>query len=206
MRDPWGMPISCAAEVAPTYGAAKLAYQPRRSGDVERMQEVVEQDPGFAVARATAALWAVFMGAPVDAAAEVEAARAGRAEHKWEGSFVTAVAETIERGRWPAMPRWLAHHDEHPGDLMGLAIVVFLLVLGTEPTGDAEAERRVTRSLDVVGEDAMLIGFLGMAAQDRGDLDGAHRYATRSLEIDPTSFVGGHPDVERRTAAILAAR
>ena len=86
------MPISCAAEGAPTYGAAMLAYQHRRSGDVQRMQEVVEQDPAFAVARATAALWAVFMGAPFDPAAEVEAARAGRAEHEWERSFVAAVA------------------------------------------------------------------------------------------------------------------
>ena len=91
------------------------------------------------------------------------------------------------------MPRWLAHHDEHPGDLMGLMVAVFLLIMSTEPGGDDEAERRAARSLDVVGEDAMLLGFLGMAAQDRGDLDAAHRLAVRSLELDPTSFMGGHP-------------
>ena len=89
MRDPWGMPISCAAEVAPTYGAAMLAYQHRRSGDVELLQEVVEQDPGFAVARATAALWAVFMGAPFEVDVEVAAARGGRQQHDWERSFVS---------------------------------------------------------------------------------------------------------------------
>ncbi len=171
------MPLSCAREVHETYGAAMLAYQHRRSGDVELLQEVVAQDPGFAVGRAMAALWAVFMAAPFDANAEVAAAREGRQQHEWERSFVVAVAETVESGRWAAMPRWLAHHDEHPGDLMGLMVAVFLLIMSTEPGGDDEAERRAARSLDVVGEDAMLLGFLGMAAQDRGDLEAAHRLA-----------------------------
>ena len=40
------MPISCAAEVAPTYGAAMLAYQHRRSGDVERAAETVAKVRG----------------------------------------------------------------------------------------------------------------------------------------------------------------
>ena len=187
------MPLSCAVEVADAYGAAMRAYQHRRSGDVELLQEVVARDPGFAVGRATAALWSVFMAAPFDARAEVAAAGGGRAEHDWERSYVAAVAETVEHGRWAAMPRWLAHHDEHPGDLMGLMVAVFLLTMSTDPAGPDEAERRATRSLDVVGEDAMLLGYLGMAAQDRGDLDSAHRLAVRSLVLDPTSFAGGHP-------------
>ena len=38
--------MSCAAEVAPTYGAAMRAYQHRRSGDVERLREVDRAGPG----------------------------------------------------------------------------------------------------------------------------------------------------------------
>jgi hypothetical protein len=133
------------------------------------------------------------MAAPFDADAQVAAARGGRQQHDWERSFVTSVAETVERGRWVAMPRWLAHHDEHPGDLMGLMVAVFLLTMSTDPDGGVEAGRRALRSLDVVGDDATLLGFLGMAAQERGDLDAAHGYAVRSLELDPTSFMGGHP-------------
>jgi hypothetical protein len=187
------MPISCSADVVETYGAAMRAYHDRRSGDVELLQRVVEQDAGFAVARATAALWAVFMGAPFDPRTELEAARGGRADHGWEASFVAAVAETVDAGRWTAMPRWLAHNDAHAGDLMGLMVATFLLVMGTGPDGGPEAERRVARSMDAVGEDPMLLGFLGMVAQDRGDLEEAHRLATRSLALDATGFSGGHP-------------
>ena len=193
VTDPGGMPISGTAEVAPTYGVAMRTYHDRRSGDVELLQAVVDQDPRFAVGRATAALWAVFMAAPFDAQAEVEAARGGRQDHDWERSFVAAVAETVEQGRWAAMKTWLLHHDAHPGDLMGASVAAFLLVMSTDPDGDAEAERRVARSLETVGEDPVLIGFLAMAAQDRGDLDIAHRRATRALELDPTGFAGGHP-------------
>jgi len=191
--DPWGMPISCAAEVAPTYGAAMRANHDRRSGDVGLLQLVLAEDPAFAVARATAALWSVFLGAPFDARSEVDAARSGRQDHPWERSYVDAVTRTVDQGRWPAMPTWLAHHDEHPGDLMGASVVAFLLVMCTDADGDAEAERRIARSASVVGDDPVLLGFLAMAAQDRGDLDTGHRLATRALELDPTGFAGGHP-------------
>src|SRR6478609_8955481 len=133
MRDPWGMQISCTAEVAPTYGAAMVAYQHRRSGDVELVWQVVAQDPGFAVGRAMAALWAVFMGAPFDVDVEVGAARGGRQQHDWERSFVSSVAETVEHGRWAAKPRWLAHHDEHPEHLMELLPAAFLHIMASSP-------------------------------------------------------------------------
>ncbi len=187
------MPLSCTPEAAPAYGDAMRLYHHRRSGYAERLREVVTMDPGFAVGRATAALWAVFMGADFDQHSEVAAAKAGRADHDWERSYVAVVAETVEHGRWPAMPQWLAHHDAHPGDLMGLMVSAFLLETSTAPDVDDEAERRTQRSLEAVGEDAMLLGFLAMLAQDRGELDTAHRLATRSLELDPTSFSGGHP-------------
>jgi hypothetical protein len=187
------MPLSCTSEVAPTYGTAMHTYHHRRSGYAELLQQVVEQDPGFAVGRATAALWQVLMGADFDPRTEVAAARAGRADHDWERSYVAVVAETVERGRWAAMAQWLAHNDAFPGDLMGLMVAAFLLETSTAADVDEEAVRRTRRSMDTVGEDAMLLGFLGMLAQDMADLDGAHQLATRSLELDASSFAGGHP-------------
>jgi hypothetical protein len=193
VTDPWGQPISCSAEVADTWGEAMERFHARRSGDVAMVKQVVDADPGFAVARATAALLAVFMDADFDAAAELAAAEGGRAEQPWERSFVGAAKATVEHGRWPAKQQWLAHHDDHPGDLMGFSVAAFLLIMGTEPDGPDRAEERGRRSMEHVGETAMLLGFLAMAAQDRGDLDTAHRLATRSLELEPAGFPGGHP-------------
>jgi hypothetical protein len=193
VTDPWGMPISCTAEVTPTYAAAMRAYHDRRSGDAELLRRVTTEDPRFAVGRATAALWAHLEGHQGRAQTEVEAARTGRQTHEWERSFVRAVDETVERGRWAAMPSWLAHHDAYPGDLMGAMFAAFLLEMSAEPDGAAEGERRIAHTLQVVGDDPMLLGYLAMTAQDRGELEEAHRLATRSLELDPTGFAGGHP-------------
>ena len=38
-----------------------------------------------------------------------------------------------------------------------------------------------------MGEHPQLLGFRGMLAQDVGDLDAAHRLASRALELDPTA-------------------
>jgi len=188
------MPLSCGAEVVTTYGAAMRAFHDRRAGHVELLAQVVAQDPGFAVGRATAALWAELAGAPFTSTTEVAAARRGRQEHDWERSFVAATAHSLDHGRWAAKPQWLAHHQAFPGDLMGLMVVVYLLTYGTDEAEIAEAERRAARSLDHLGRDEpVLLGLLAMAAQDRGDLDTAHRLATRALEQDPGGFAGGHP-------------
>lgn len=169
-------------------------FHSRRSGDADLVRRVIEADPEFAVARATAALFAALMAQDFHAASEVRAALDGRAEHEWERSFVAATQTLVDHGRWVAQPQWLAHHDSYPGDLMGLIVAAFTLIMGTDPTGDDEAEARARRSLDHVGgDDAMLLGFLGMAAQDRGDLEEAHRLASRSLELEPGGFSGAHP-------------
>ena len=193
VTDPWGQPLSCAAEVAPTYGEAMRRFHDRRSGDSTALKQVIEADPGFAVARATAALFGALMGQDFDVVAEIKAAGDGRAGHDWERSFVVAATRLAEDGIWRAQPLWTAHHDAHPGDLMGLAVTAFTLLFSTDPADAAEAEDRVRRSMEHVGEDPMLLGFLAMTAQDRGALDEAHRLASRSLELDPTGFSGGHP-------------
>ncbi|MEO6511106.1 MAG: hypothetical protein ABIO16_08960 [Nocardioides sp.] len=192
VTDPWGLPISCASEVAATYGEALRRFHDQRSGDIERLRAVTEQDPGFAVGRAMAAVWGSF-GSDFDAAAEATAAEQGRAEHDWEQSFVAASRALVDDGMWGSQARWLAHHDAYPRDLMGMTVGAFTLIMGTEPADELEAQRRLERSMDVVGEDPMLLGFLGMFEQDRGHLDRALELATRSLELDPSGFAGGHP-------------
>jgi hypothetical protein len=144
------------------------------------------------VGRATAAVWGAF-GADFDAQAEAEAAEDGRATHAWERSFVAATRGLVDDGMWGSQAQWQAHHDWYPADLMGLTVAAYALIMSTNPADEVEADRRIQQSLDAVGEDPMLLGFQAMAAQDHGDLELSHRLATRSLELDPTSFAGGHP-------------
>jgi hypothetical protein len=193
VTDPWGLPISCASEVAATYGEALRRFHDQRSGDAERLAEVIEQDPGFAVGRATAALMAAFGSDEFDAESEIAAAEQGRADHDWERSFVATTRRLVDDGMWGSQEGWLAHHDAHPGDLVGMTVAAFTLLMDTDPGHEVEAQRRLERSMDVVGDDPALLGFLAMFAQDFGDLDRAHELATRSLELDPSGFAGGHP-------------
>jgi tetratricopeptide (TPR) repeat protein len=193
VTDPWGLPISCAAEVAPMYGEALRRFHDQRSGEAERLAEVVRQDPGFAVGHATAALMAAFGSEDFDAQAEMKAAEEGRADHDWERSFVAATRHLVDEGMWGAQGRWLAHHDAYPADLVGMTVAAFTLLMDTDPEHEAEAKRRLERTMDTVEEDPALLGFLAMFEQDFGNLDRAHELAQRSLDLDPTGFAGGHP-------------
>ena len=65
--------------------------------------------------------------------------------------------------------------------------------MSTDPGAREAALERGLRTEAVVGEHPTLLGFRGMMAQDLGDLDEAHRLASRALELDPTGFNGGHP-------------
>jgi hypothetical protein len=106
---------------------------------------------------------------------------------------VAAARALVDDGMWGAQARWLAHHDAHPRDLLGMTVCAFTLIMSTDPDDEVEARRRLERSMEAVGEDPMLLGFLAMFEQDNRNLDRAHALATRSLELDPTGFAGGHP-------------
>jgi hypothetical protein len=145
------------------------------------------------VARAAALLLAAFAGEAFDTAAELDAARRGTKAHDWERSLVEATLTLASQGIWPSRPSWERHHDRFPGDLLGLELVIFLTLFSTDPGAQDAALARALRSEAVVGEHPQVLGFRGMMAQDRGDLDEAHWLATRALELDPTGFLGGHP-------------
>ena len=74
-----------------------------------------------------------------------------------------------------------------------MELVIFLTLMSTDPDAGVVALARCLRTEAALGELPQLLGLRGMLAQDRGDLDEAHRLATRALELDPTGFSGGHP-------------
>jgi hypothetical protein len=189
-------PSSVAPEVAETWEAFCHRFLTRRSGDGDSLHAVTEADPGFAAARAMAALFAGIGGdASFDAADELAAARAGRADHDWERSLVAVTGATIEGGMWTVFDDWMRHTDDHPGDLLGFDVAGLLLVMSTHPVDEVSERMHVMlrQSLDAAGEHPMLVGLQAMVAQEEGRLDDAERLASRALEIDPTGFDGAHP-------------
>ena len=165
----------------------------RRSGAGTVLRRVIDADPGLAVAHAAALLLALFDAADFEPATEAAAARRARADHDWERSFTEAMLTTHSQGIWPARPSWVHHHQQHPADLVGLSIAVFLAVTSAELTGPEQALGHVRASAAAVGEHSVLVGYEAMHAQDEGRLEEAHRHAVRALELDPAGFAGGHP-------------
>jgi len=188
------LPSSVAAEVAETWDDFCFWYLTRRSGDDAALRAVIDADPGFAVARATAALYAAIGGDDgFDAGAELAAAGAGRTDMEWERSFVAAARTTVEDGMWASEDGWRRHQEAHPGDLLGFDMATLLVVMSTAPDLEERALAMIERARRAAGEHPMLVGIEAMLAQEQGRLDDAHRLATRTLELDPTGFDGAHP-------------
>jgi hypothetical protein len=165
----------------------------RRSGSDRALREVIEADPGLAVARAAAILLALLDAADFDPVVQASAAHRGRADHDWERSLTEVTLTTHSQGIWPARPAWDRHQQRFPADLLGLSVTVFLTLTSTDRDAENRALACVRATSDAVGEHPALVGFEGMVAQDQGRLEEAHRFATRALELDPTGFAGGHP-------------
>lgn len=192
--DTWGRPLSASEEAAGKWREFLDVYFARTTGGEDVLREVVEADPTFAVGRAMGALLALIGGVPgIDAEAELDAALAGRADHDWERSLVSATRATVRVGLWASHSIWLRHSEEFPDDLVGLDIAVFFDERMADADRYAKNTRRLLRALDHVGDHPALLGYLAMNAQDLGDLDEAHRLATKVLELRPDSLVGAHP-------------
>ena len=187
------LPLSTDGDTASMWWAFVDRYVTRRSGAESALADVIEADPGLAVARAAALLMIAFDSADFDPAEQTAAGRRGRTDHDWERSFTEATLTTHSQGMWPARPAWERHQQHYPADLIGLSVMVFLTLSSTDPDAEDRALAIARASADAVGEHPLLVGFEAMTAQDQGRLDDAHRLAMRALELDPTGFSGGHP-------------
>ena len=188
-----GLPVSTDADTAAAWARWRSAHLRRRSGAPALLDEVVERDPGLAVARAWRVLAGVFEGAEVDRETEIEASLSGRAEEDWERSLVAAVVHTHRDGMWAARPDWVQHHQRFPADLPGLAVLVFMTVMSTDSDRHDQVLELSRRSAEAVGEHPVLLGLDAMILQDQGRLVEAGALASRALELEPAGFDGAHP-------------
>jgi hypothetical protein len=192
-RDRWGRPLSAGAEAAtlwPSYVEQELSYGSRTS---ESLHAVVDADPTFAVGRALAALRARL---DEDVTFDVDTERAamdeGRADSDWERSWVATVRAMLS-GWWAAYPQLMRHHERFPDDLVATGWALFLTSSAAAPDRLDRMARVIDASAAVVGEHPFVTGAQAMSAQERHDLDRAHRLAQRVLELSPAHIWGAHP-------------
>jgi hypothetical protein len=188
-------PLSTDASTAALWRDFCLRFQRQRSDADGALLKVLSADPHFGIARATAAVMGGSFGHPdFDANDEVEAARNGAAEHPWERSYIDAASVAADHGPlWGSVDQWFAHHEGCPTDLNGLLLAVIGAVTSVDASRRQEIRRRVERTHAEVGDEPMVLGFRGMGAQERGELDAAEQFAARALELDPTGSDGAHP-------------
>jgi len=193
--DDHGNLLSTDASTAALWREFCLRFQRQRSGAEDALREVVAADPDFGIARATAAVLGGCFGHPdFDGTSEIGAARAGLAEHEWERSYVDAATAAVDRGPlWASVDNWFAHHDTCPADVNGLFFALIGATRSVDGSRVDEVERRIRRTYDEIGDEPVVLGLLGMGAQERGELDAAEQFAIRALEMDPTGSDGAHP-------------
>ena len=182
-----------AADVTPLWDDFAHRFHSDRSGDQRALDLVIEADPTSAVPHAIAAVYASLGSPSYDAAREAAAAESGRAAQPWERSLAGVAVRHVREGRWAAYDDWQRHTAEHPADLVGLTIASFLLHNAALPDRYDAAEAMLGRARRTVGDEPAVLGGLAMLAQERGDLDAAHRHAVAVLERDPGSYRGAHP-------------
>lgn len=188
-------PVSAAsAESADRWAECLDRLLGFRPGVVPALRAVLTADPDLAVAHCLAAHLAVVRGeSAFDAAAAAEAAARGRADHAWEADLVAVTGLLVRHGLWTAVPRMVRHHDEHPGDLLGLSLVGTVHTWSTEPDRIERMQVAAERSREAVGEHPFVVGMLAMVAQDQGRLDEARALAEGLLDHDPRTPLGAHP-------------
>ena len=195
-RDLWGQPLSTTAEAAEHWRDFEWRAGSRRSGQVESLRAALASDPAFAVGHARAALLGLLFGVEELDAHEhgrLAAASVTPATQPWEQSAVAATTATLQHGAWASMDQWLAHQEAFPADATGLAMTSYLLGYSTRADLREEQARRGLLCQAAVGEQAAVLAYRAMIAQELGDLDAAHQLAGRALELDPLSLAAGHP-------------
>lgn len=195
--DLWGQPVTASPGAADHWNEFLRRSGARRAGDDTSLAAALAADPRFAAGHAAAAVLGLLLG--VDGFDPVHHARlAGEAVldgpvQDWERSLVAAVGTTVADGLWPSAQAWLDHQERFPGDPVALLVASFLLTFSTRSDRNAEQERRARRRQHVIGEDPGLLAYLAMLAQERGELEAAHRLGARGLELDPGSLAAAHP-------------
>ena len=188
--DVYGQELTADASTVSHYDQVVRAILLMQTGTLEMLDEVIAEDPGFAVAHATKAALDFEQRDLIDSAehfhAAVEALERGATAR--ERAFVHIVGERIhgDRGAYGS------YVQEYPGDPMGFALAMPTIAFSGAYDNPLEAWHRLDELAPRHGDDWWFTALLAFARVEQGDLDGAAELADRSLSVEPLGGTAAH--------------
>jgi hypothetical protein len=191
-QDALGLPVTGTAEVVALWDRAVDDYLGYEGSDA--VEALVVQAPGLAIGHALLA-WLAALGEVegVDAAAELTTAEAlvGGASER-ERAFVSTVRAGQDTPFYALDTVWDGYLRDHPADLLARFAVAVAAIFGFRPDMEVVIAHLLDDALVANGRHPFVLSFLGMQAQERGELDQAQAYAAEALATRPGFVPAGH--------------
>ena len=192
-QDALGLPVTGSAEDVALWDRAVddyLGYE-----GPEAVEDLVVRAPGLAIGHAFLG-WLAAMGEVegVDAEAELTTAEAlveGAASER-ERAFVATVRAGAETPFYALDTVWDGYLRQYPADLLARFAVAVATIFGFRPDMEEVLARLLAEAVEANGRHPFVLSFLGMQAQERGELDAAHGYAAEALAARPGFVPAGH--------------
>jgi hypothetical protein len=190
--DALGLPVTGTAEDVALWDRAVDDYLGYEGTDA--VTDLVAQAPGLAIGHAFLA-WLAAMGEVEDVDAEAELATAERlveGASERERAFVATVRAGEETPFYALDTVWDGYLRDHPADLLARFAVAVAVIFSFRADMEEVMARLLDEAVAANGRHPFVLSFLGMQAQERGQLDLAHDYAAEVLSTRPGFVPAGH--------------
>ena len=192
-QDAFGLPVTGTAEDVALWDRAVddyLGYE-----GTSALEDLVVAAPGLALGHALLA-WLATMGDVDEVDAEAELSTAERlvdGASERERAFVATVRAGMDSPFSAMEATWDGYLRQYPADLVvRFAVAVAVIFFGFRTDLEEVTGRLFTEALDVNGRHPFVLSFLGMRAQEMGDLDAAQEYAVEVFAARPGYVPAGH--------------
>ena len=191
-EDALALPVTGTAEEVALWDRAVDDYLGYEGPD--GVTDLVAGAPDLAIGHALLA-WLAAMGDVEDVDAEAEIATAERlveGASERERAFVATVRAGQGTPFYALDRVWADYLREYPTDLLARFAVAVAVIFAFRPDLEEVMARLLAEAVEANGRHPFVLSFLGMQAQERGELATAHDLAAEVLASRPGYVPAGH--------------
>ena len=187
-RDPYGLPISASTAAAAGYVGALQRILRVQSGAETLLEQVVRDDPGFALGHAVRALLGVEWGVDVDVEAALQAAEStgARADER-ERQFIEVARARVHEPGASSAAALLSYIRAYPEDALAVSLAVPTIAFGGATEIPTEAWALVEGLAPAYRDDWWYLGMLAFIRQEQDRFAEAAELSSRALLLEPTA-------------------